>query len=109
MIEEKKPTGYVTSRHIFGRSLIGRDGNKLYYLYWQWNKNKTFIDIIWLTNQMYQDLKGLLLPLEIKDIQTKEYTDGFLSKISFHQTNSKCYRQVKKYLIKHKLLKEKTK
>lgn len=100
----KKVSGYVSSRHIFGRSILGRNGNHMYYLQWQWNNSKTIDDLIILTPKQYNYIKNILL--ESKKQTIKELTNISNMIIYYHKTSSKSYMRVKRYLIKQRLLKE---
>ena len=96
--------GYVSSRHVFGRNHLVRDGNRLYYLKWQWKSTSKVIDIIYLTQKQYQEIKGMLL--ETKKEQVIQLTDKSNAVTITHKTNSKSYMRIKRYLIKQNLFKE---
>lgn len=101
--------GYVVSTHIFGRSELSRHGSNLFYIKWQWDKNKTKTaeDIIVLNRKQYQDIKHLLTTKTIIKIESVSTISDKL--VTVYKTNSKIYMRVKRYLFKNNLLKEEVK
>lgn len=95
--------GYYKSVHKFGRSKLMRVGSS-YQLEWQWKQSNTADDIIILDRKQYDKLKSMLLPSTNIVIQTiTEKSDG---QEVLHKSSSKNYMQIKRYLIRNKLLKE---
>lgn len=101
---DKKIPGYVYSKHIFGRSELIRNGNELYYLKWQWNKHKDFSNIITLTAKQYSDIKKLLLKVKKEKVTELSVISNTIT--YYHSVSSPSYMRVKRYLKKHKLIKE---
>lgn len=106
--EVKPVSGYISSKHVFGRSLIVRGAKGFYYLKWQWHFGDESVDnIIPLTKQQYEDIKHMLLPDPVKTEVV--LTDKSKAVMFKHAVSSKNYMQIKRYLIKNKILKEKDK
>lgn len=94
--------GYVFSNHVFGKSKLVRNAQHLYYLHWQMNKKGPNInDIIKLSPKQYQEIKKLLGP--VKETHEKIISDRSKAVEYIHETNSKYYMRVKRYLKKNKL------
>lgn len=102
-MEDKKISGYLHSKHCFGRSSLNRYANTNYSLAWQWTKHTDKLAIIKLDSLQYAAIKKLLMPVGVVEIQEFEGNKGIVYK---HLTNSKNYMQIKRYLIKNKILKE---
>jgi hypothetical protein len=101
----KPVSGYVSARHTFGRSLIIRGAKGFYYMKWQWSIKDTDVDnIIPLTKLQYDTIKKMLLPYKNK-IETP-LSDRSLTVHYIHPTSPKNYMQIKRYLLKNKILKE---
>jgi hypothetical protein len=104
-VNTKVVPGYVSSKHIFGRSLIVRAAKGFHYLKWQWSIKDVDVDnIISLTKEQYQKIKSMLLPYTHKEeipLSDKSNAVHFI-----HPTSSKNYMQIKRYLVKNKILKE---
>lgn len=103
-MDEKKVHGYAVSKHIFGRNILVRDRRVLYYLKWQWKITSTVNDIIYLSAEQYQAIKKMLLM--IKTTKIIVHTNGVETAQYYHNSASKNYAKIKRYLIKNKLLKE---
>ncbi len=102
--KQKRP-GFVNSKHVFGRSAIVRNGNQLYYLKWQWTKDKTVDDIIYLTPKQYQHIKKMLISDAEETVH--EISDISSEIVYHHATDAKHYMRIKRYLVRNKLLKGK--
>lgn len=98
-------SGYVMAKHLFGRSAIVRDGQRLYYLKWQWTKGHDIVDdVIYISRDTYERIKKLLLP--IRDVSVHDISQHSRGVEYRHETSSKNYMRIKRYLIKNKILKE---
>jgi hypothetical protein len=104
MSPQETVKGFVTSKHLFGRSALVRDGNRLYYLEWQWTKHSTINDVIYLTAKQYEQIKKYLL--SIRSVETREISEKSQGIVHHHAVSSRSYMRIKRYLTKNKLLKE---
>jgi len=107
--KSKKSAGYVNSKHVFGNNELIRNGDSLYYLKWQWNKNKKLKDIIFITPKVYSEIKNLLLEVEHDDVYTIVDTGG-INKAStkIYRTTPSNLEEIERYLIANKIIKEGT-
>lgn len=90
-------SGYKHAVHVFGRSMMGRLGST-HHLQYQWRNKSTPFDTILLTKKQYKEIKELLGPV-VETIKIPEES----IKIT-HETGSKYYMRVKRYLIKNNLI-----
>ncbi len=96
--------GYISSKHLFGRSELVRQGTT-YYLLWQTSTEHTPNDMITLTTKQYKEIKSMLGESIYQEI--KPVTNLSNKLITHHMTDSKIYMRIKRYLKKYNLLKEK--
>lgn len=105
MDEIKKPvSGYLSSKHVFGKSIMTRAAKGFYYLKWQRRFDEDLDEIISLTRKQYEDIKSLLAPNP--DKAEYELSDRSKTVIYYHKSASKYYIRVRRYLTKNNLLKE---
>lgn len=94
--------GYINAVHVFGKSMLARLGQTC-HLQWQWRKDSrpTTSPMILLTKKQYDSIKKLLGPIIKRDQDIGTHTSSI--KI-YHESNSKHYMRVKRYLKKEGLL-----
>lgn len=107
VISVNKAQGFIISKHIFGNNELVRNGNKLYYLKWDWNESKTVHDIIFIKANAYVDIRNRLLEVigtNNCDVLDDKTTGMIGSK--YYKTTDENLELIRQYLIVNNILKE---
>lgn len=102
---DKKHSGYVWSRHVFGNSSIGRNGDDTFFLYWRCYDKASFKNVMFITKEIYNGVKKLLL--DVNKEQLENLTIAYPAITYIHNTSVENDEIIKTYLIKNNILKEK--